>query len=124
MANLFLGKTALRFQYKDMTAANLAGATDITTAYSWFRIRQECKIVLFKNDFNVDLSVAVVHPEADAGVAANRQFLFEIGALSALNFDISGTVGLSVDAHAAFFVWQSGTGTPNPLSKFRVVAWG
>lgn len=123
MATLFLGKAALRFQYKDLQPSDIAGATDITTAFSWFKTRQECKIVLFKNDMNVSLSLGVVHPESDPGIAANRLFLFEIGNASVLNFDISGSVGLSIDAGAQFFVWQSGAGVPAAGTKLRVIAW-
>lgn len=124
MAGIFLGQNALRLQYRDFASGSLAGTSDITTAVSWFRTRQECKIVLFKNDINVDISLAVVHPEADAGVVANRLFLLEIGNQSTLNFDISGSVGLAVEAGTSFFVWQSGIGAPAAGTKLRVIAWG
>lgn len=124
MANLFLGKNALRFKYYELLTTDITTATSMSSAVSLLRARQDCRLLLFNNSMNVDLGFACVHPENDAGDPTQRLFLFEIGATSVLNFDISGTVGLSIDAGTSIFVWNRGGGTPTLGTKLRVVAWG
>lgn len=118
---IFIGQGALRVLYKEATAANLAGATSISTAYSIMRLRGEPRLCLFNNSTAADLSFAVVHPEADAGDPTQRLFLFEIPANTPLNFD---TVNFTFEAGTSLFVWNSGGQTIVSPTKLRIFGWG
>lgn len=137
MTQLFLGQKALRFRYYELVAGPAATdvpagssvsfpstAVSIATAVPLFRTNKELKICLLNNGMNVDVGFGVVFPGADLQDVTNRLFFFDIGASSVLNFDISGSLGLSIDAGTTVVVWNRGGGTPSPNTKIRIIAWG
>lgn len=124
MSFIFAGSAGhgLRIQYNDVDITAINSATSIANAHLLWHSSKACKVALFDNGFDVELGVAFVHPERDPDVVANRLKAFEIPALRPLNFDVSGTLGLSFDPGMWVYVWKM-SGTANS-GKLRLITWG
>lgn len=123
MSSLFAGKTGLRTQYFEMSEAEINAATDVANAHLLGRIKNQCRITLLNNGFNTEVAVYLVHPDNDISVVGNRIFWLNLPPQTPLNFDISGTVGLSLDVNTAFYIVKVGADATN-TAKMRLFAWG
>ena len=125
MTTIFMGNEGagrgLRFQYKELVVAEINATSSKATAHQLIKLTKACKVMLFLNGLDVDVSVAFTHPERDPNVNDDRLFAFEVPALTPLNFDISGSLGLAFDPGMWIHVWAVGTAN---TGKLRLFAWG
>jgi len=124
MSSLFLGKKALRSQYYEATEAQVNATTGQADAFLLCVLPQQSRIVLFDNGLNTPIKVWLAHPEADSQAdPTTRLGWIEIPSQKPINFDISGTVGLSLDAHTKIYISKVGSNSTNG-EKVRLVTWG
>lgn len=124
MSSLFLGKKALRSQYYEATEAQVNATTGQADAFLLCVLPQQSRIVLFDNGLNTPIKVWLAHPESDAQAdPTTRLGWIEIPQQKPINFDISGTVGLSLDAHTKIYISKVGSNSTNG-EKVRLVTWG
>lgn len=123
MSFIFAGESGLglRMRFYKVTAAQINATSSISDAILLMRTPQQLKINLLDNGFDIELGFAFVHPSRNPDVLANRLPAFEMPANRPLNFDISGTTGLSFDVGMWIYVWKlSGTANSGAL---RCIAW-
>ena len=119
--SLFSGKTGLRIGYKELTAAQLAGATTLATAKLLETLRSAGRLSYIDNSTDKDLWIAFVHPEADPLNTAFRLPAFEIPSDRVLNFS-ELFPGLYFDPGTYVYVYSpSGAVTSG---KVRLINWG
>ena len=123
MASIFIGKTGLRHRYRDLVYTNINSATNATNAILIETFTQEARLCYFFNSLDIDLSVWVVHPDADSSVVANRLKLFEMPANFNLNYDLQAA-NLSFDVGMTMFVSKAPSAPAATVGKFRIVYYG
>lgn len=123
MSSIFMGKKALRTQYIEVGEAAFNLTMDITDALLVTKVNKQCRIFLIDNGYNAEAKIYVVHPDLDPVDPANRLHWLNIPGLKPLNFDISGTTGLSIDAGTSILVSKNGTASSN-AGKLRIFSWG
>ena len=123
MSSIFIGQTGLRHQYYDLTAAQLAAATNATSAVLIGRIRMDARLAFIDNTLNADVAMLLVHPDADATVVANRLFFIEVPSTRVLNYDVGAAPGLHFDGGTRMYVYYLGATAPS-IGKLRIIMWG
>ena len=115
----------LRLKFKRRTAAEMnptsgggaAGALELMV------LTQPTKILLFENRMNVDVNIYLCHPNNDPDVVGNRLKAFTIPGQTPLNFDVSGSLGLSFEPGLYIYAGVD-SGTASSTSALSVLAWG
>jgi hypothetical protein len=119
MSQFFSGKTGLRHQYEDLTAADLALATSAATAVLLIEMNQATRIGFIDNTLDQDVILYATHPEADGTVATNRLFWLEVPSNRVLNYE-SSFPHQTIDPGTKIYVSVPSA----PFSgKLRIVVW-
>lgn len=123
MSFIFAGESGngLRFRFGKITTAEINATSDITDAIMLMRVAQPLKISLFDNGMDVDLGFAFVHPKRDPDDVSARLMAFELPANRPLNFDISGSTGLTFDVGMWIYVWKLAGSASS--GAFRYISW-
>ena len=125
--SFFSGKNALRHQYADLVAADLATATTPATAVLWIQFQNYGRLSYIDNDFldggslGVELDIYAVHPEQDPTVVANRLFWINMGGGRVINYSTGGAPGIAFDPKTRLYV-SCPAGVP-ASGKLRIASW-
>lgn len=95
--SFFIGQTGLRHLYNQLTAAQINAAVDQSSAVLLTNLGRGARFAYFDNTVNVDLSIYLVHPDADSSVAANRLFFIELPTNRVINYDFLQQIQVSFD---------------------------
>ena len=119
--SIFTGQKGLRHQYAALTTAQLAAANNATNAVLLLKFDNVGRLVFLDNTMDKDLSILLVHPDADSTVVANRLFWFELPTNRVMNYDMNMSPGLFFDPGTTIWVYSAVAPT---TGKLRVTTWG
>ena len=114
----------LRSGFFETTEAQINATTaGPTTVHTICRYNKSAKVALFRNGFNCDVNIYLVHPDNDAAVVANRILWVKVRALTPLNIDISGTIGLEIEPKTSILISKTAGNSSNG-GTFDLFIWG
>ncbi len=123
MSSIFAGKTALRHQYEELAYTPVNAATNAATSVLLMTFGQASRMLFIDNTVNVDLSLYLVHPDADSTNTSFRLFWQIIPTSRVLNYNIS-QAGLSFDPQTKLFVSKAPGAGAATSGAIRVSSWG
>ncbi len=120
--SIFMGKSALRHSFKELSSAELIGATNKATAKLWFCLNTAGRMNFMMNDTDAKLVVYLVHPDADSTIEANRLLWIKIPPDRVINYDIVSAPGLEFPPGMKMFVSYEGAAPTK--GTIAVAMWG
>jgi hypothetical protein len=124
MSSIFTGKSALRHNYKYLLAADLATALNPASAAMLAVVAPTgARMMFLDNRLDKEVTVLLVHPEADSTVTANRLLWIEVAPDQVINYDLVASPGLEIDPGAKVFVYST-SGIAPTAGKIKLAWWG
>lgn len=123
MSSIFTGKSGLRHTYVKMLAADFAGATTAATAKMLAVIAPAggARMAFFDNRLDAEVTVLLVHPDADSTNVASRLLFIEIAPDQVINYDLVASPSLEFDPGTKVFVFCA---APPTTGKLKFAWWG
>ena len=126
--SIFSGKKALRHQFEkiafgDMAATTLATAQLFIKFNNWGRLSFIDNTLVDGSNNPIDVTFALVHPDADGSDVANRIEWIEVPGLRVINYSVGDAPGISFDPGTKMYVYNNSGLTP-ASGALRIASWG